>query len=50
MTPVEYEVETNHGNGWFAGIVHNINADGTVKFIEDGNGTVHHNFDLRANV
>jgi hypothetical protein len=46
-TGIELRFETNFGDSWFQGMVHHINEDGTVKFVEDDDGTVHHNLDLR---
>ena len=46
---IEYCCETNVGDSWFEGMVHHINGDGTVKFVED-DGTIHHNFCLRGNI
>ena len=47
---LEYCCETNVGPSWFTGVVQEVKEAGYVKFIEDDDGTVHHNFDLRDNL
>jgi len=47
---LEYMCETDQGDSWFDGVVHHINGDDTVKFVEDDDGCVHHNFCLRSNI
>ena len=47
---LEYCVDTNLGPGWFNGMVLEVKENGFVKFLEDEDGTVHHNFDLNENI
>jgi len=47
---IEVQVDTNYGPGWFDGVVAHVGDNGVVRWVEDDDGTVWHDFDLKSEI